>query len=89
MELHQLRYFVAVAETGGFVRAAQRCGVTQPSLSQQIRKLEGELRVSLFDRSSRGAILTEGGKRSVFSSLDALREKRPDIAELFGDRLGD
>lgn len=62
MELHQLRYFVAVAETGGFVKAAQRCGVTQPSLSQQIRKLERELGVNLFDRSSRGAVPTEAGR---------------------------
>lgn len=76
MELHQLRYFVAVAETGGFVRAAERCGVAQPSLSQQIRKLEGELRVTLFDRSSRGAVLTESGRALLPRAHRILAEVR-------------
>ena len=76
MELHQLRYFLAVAETGGFVRAARRCGVTQPSLSQQIRKLEGELRVTLFDRSSRGAVPTEAGHALLPRAQRILAEVR-------------
>jgi LysR family hydrogen peroxide-inducible transcriptional activator len=76
MELHQLRYFVAVAETGGFVRAAQRCGVTQPSLSQQIRKLEGELQVTLFDRTSRGAVPTEAGRALLPRAQRILAEVR-------------
>ncbi len=50
MEIHQLRYFVAVAEVGSFTRAAQTCYVAQPSLSQQIRKLEEELGQALFER---------------------------------------
>jgi len=62
MELHQLRYFVAVAETGGFSKAAKRCYVAQPSLSQQIIKLEHELGQELFERLSRKIILTEAGK---------------------------
>ncbi len=62
MELHQLRYFVAVAETGGFSKAAKRCYVAQPSLSQQIIKLENELGQELFERLSRKIVLTEAGR---------------------------
>ena len=51
MEIHQLRYFVAVAEEGSFSNAAEREHVSQPSLSQQIHKLEEELNQQLFDRS--------------------------------------
>jgi len=61
MELHQLRYLVAVAETGNFTRAAERSNVTQPSLSQQIINLEKEVGHKLFHRLGRKAILTEAG----------------------------
>ncbi|WP_414663981.1 LysR family transcriptional regulator [Horticoccus sp. 23ND18S-11] len=61
MELHQLRYFVAVAETENFTRAASRVHVSQPSLSQQILKLEGEVGHKLFHRLGRKAVLTEAG----------------------------
>lgn len=62
MELRQLEYFVAVVETGSFSLAARRCNVAQPSLSQQIIKLEAELQQSLFHRVGRGVVLTEAGK---------------------------
>lgn len=62
MELHQLRYFVAVAESGGFSKAARRCYVSQPSLSQQIIKLEQELGQRLFERLGRSVVLTEAGR---------------------------
>jgi LysR family transcriptional regulator, hydrogen peroxide-inducible genes activator len=62
MEIHQLRYFVAVAEEGNFSRAAVREHVAQPSLSQQIQKLEAEMDQRLFDRLSRSVVVTEAGK---------------------------
>ncbi len=62
MEIHQLRYVVAVARTGNFSRAAEQCHIAQPSISQQIQKLEDELGERLFDRSSRDGTLTEAGR---------------------------
>ena len=62
MELQQLRYVVAVARTGNFSRAAEECHVAQPSLSQQIQKLEDELGERLFDRLPRRAKLTHAGE---------------------------
>ncbi|MCA9298271.1 MAG: LysR family transcriptional regulator [Phycisphaerales bacterium] len=62
MEIRQLEYVVAAAEAGTISRAASRCGVSQPSVSQQILKLEEELGVALFDRLGRGVALTEAGR---------------------------
>lgn len=62
MEMHQLRYFVAVAQTGNFSRAAERCHVSQPSLSQQIQKLEHRLGQPLLHRLGRRAVLTDAGR---------------------------
>jgi len=62
MEIHQLRYFVAVADEGSFSRAAAREHVAQPSLSQQIQKLEAEMDQRLFDRFPRSVVVTEAGK---------------------------
>ena len=74
MELHQLRYFCAVAETGSFSRAAEQSHVSQPSLSQQILKLEDELGARLFDRLGRSVRLTELGKMFLPRARAVLRE---------------
>jgi LysR family hydrogen peroxide-inducible transcriptional activator len=81
MELDQLRYVIAVAESGNFTRAAARANISQPSLSQQIINLEKELGHKLFHRLGRKAVLTEAGtvfieraRRILFEVEDATKE---------------
>lgn len=74
MDLRQLRYFLAVARAGGFSRAAQQEGVSQPTLSEQIRKLEQAVGVPLFERRARGVRLTVAGERLFEHAQIILRE---------------
>ena len=74
MELQQLRYVLAVARTGNFSRAAEQCHVSQPSLSQQIQKLEEELGEKLFDRLRQRAQLTPVGEAFARRAARILEE---------------
>jgi DNA-binding transcriptional LysR family regulator len=65
MEMHQIRYFLAVARALNFTRAAEECNVAQPSLTRAIRQLEGELGGDLFRRERPHAQLTELGNRML------------------------
>jgi LysR family transcriptional regulator, hydrogen peroxide-inducible genes activator len=84
MELHQIRYFCAIVDSGSFSRAARLSHVSQPSLSQQIRKLEDELGARLFDRLGRSVRLTEIGQTFLPRARAVLREvegARGDLAQ--------
>jgi DNA-binding transcriptional LysR family regulator len=72
MELRQLEYFVAVAEEANFTRAAQRVRISQSGVSAQIRQLERELGVALFDRSARAVRLTPAGSEVLHHARAAL-----------------
>ncbi|MEM9066137.1 MAG: LysR family transcriptional regulator [Planctomycetota bacterium] len=74
MDIQQLRYFVAAAETGSITGAARRCRVAQPSLSAQIKKLEAYLGVSLFDRQGRGVVPTAAGELLLPRARDLIEE---------------
>ena len=80
LNLRDLRYFVAVAESGSILAASEKLHVAQPSISVRIRALEGDLGVALFERRPRGVVLTEEGKellvhaRFILNSAEAARE---------------
>jgi LysR family transcriptional regulator, hydrogen peroxide-inducible genes activator len=84
MEVNQLRYVCAIADTGNFSRAAERCRIAQPSLSQQVQKLEEDLGVKLFDRLGRSVRLTEAGRafipraRAILEQMEAARSSAAD-----------
>ena len=80
MELRHLRYFVAVAEQGSFLRAARRLRVAQPALSKQIRDLEREVGVKLFERLPRGARMTRAGEQFLSNARHALESAARAVA---------
>lgn len=88
MELNQLRYFCAVAHTGSFTKAAEQEGIAQPSLSQQIRKLEQEIGSPLFERLGRQNRLTPYGETLLPEAEAILRQVAEAEARLSGLRQG-
>ena len=87
MELRQLRYFAAVAQRRHFTAAAEAIGVAQPALSQQVRLLERELGVQLFDRSNRRVRLTPAGEALLIRAERILAEvanAQSELAEYAG-----
>ncbi|MCL7494455.1 MULTISPECIES: LysR family transcriptional regulator [Streptomyces] len=93
MQLQQLRYFTAVADTRHFTRAAEREHVAQPSLSQQIRSLERELGAELFHRARGHITLTDAGEtllplaRRILADAETARREVQEVARLRRGRL--
>ncbi len=84
MEIQQLHYFAKLAQLGNFTRAAEACHVSQPTLSQQVAKLEHELGRPLFERLGRGARLTDAGrvfKERVDQILALVDDARSSVIE--------
>ncbi|MCO5063932.1 MAG: LysR substrate-binding domain-containing protein [Rhizobiaceae bacterium] len=91
MELKQLRYFLAVADHGGFTKAAVALSMAQSVLSRQVQKLEEELNIALLYRNGRGIVLTEAGNRLIDharSIVDAETMIRADVDTLRASPTG-
>jgi len=91
MELYQLRTFAAVAEEGHLTRAAERLHVSQPAVSGQIKALEQELGLRLFDRSASGMLLTVAGRELLGHAqrvLTAAEELKQSARRLTGEIAG-
>ena len=73
MTLVQLQYIMAVARWGSFTTAAEKCFVTQPTLSMQVQKLEEELNIQIFDRNKKPVSVTPVGRQIVAGGRDSWR----------------
>ena len=82
MELHQLRYFCAIVRAGSFTKAAEQEGVSQPTLSQQIRKLERSIGAELFARQGRALRLTQAGTVFYPSAQEILNQSKRAAAQV-------
>ncbi|WP_406666187.1 LysR family transcriptional regulator [Gallaecimonas sp. GXIMD1310] len=86
MELRHLRYFLAVAKQGSIRQAAAQLCITQPAVSKQIKELEGELRLSLFERTAGGMVLTAAGRyyqqqcTAILAELDSVNSHLQQLA---------
>src|SRR3954470_15930962 len=93
VQLQQLRYFAAVADTRHFTRAAERLHVAQPSLSQQIRALERDLGADLFHRARGHITLTDAGEallpiaRRILAATETARREVQEVARLRRGRV--
>ena len=86
MQLRNLHYFLAVARELNFTRAAARLHMSQPPLTRQIRALEDELGVRLFERNKRGVTLTQAGAALLADSghIESMIEQATDRAQRAG-----
>lgn len=94
MTIQQLTYFLATVEHGSFSGAARSLFLTQPSISEQVRQLEGELGIALVARAGRGLVLTEAGRRfrpeaeRVLRDVERARDAVAEVRDLRGGTLG-
>jgi LysR family hydrogen peroxide-inducible transcriptional activator len=91
--LRDLRYVLALAEHGHFGRAAEACGVSQPTLSVQVRRLEAELGLTLFERTAKGVSRTDacerllGHVRAAVAEMEAIRTEAANLRDPLAGRL--
>ncbi|ASJ54783.1 hypothetical protein BP422_15120 [Brevibacillus formosus] len=92
MVIRQLEYFIQICKAGSFTKAAEVLMVSQPTLSQQIRLLEHEFGVSLFDRVGRGIEITEAGKilfQKSIAIMEMIEEARKEVSQLKHSKRND
>ncbi len=92
MDIREMEYFLAIAKEGSFTKAAECLHMTQPPLSRQMRDLEAELGVTLFDRSGRRIALTEDGlafRERAQEVVDLMHQVKSDMASNVGNLVGE